>query len=267
MKRINALRYGDESQPPIPPIEFARAYQCVSRDDHDSRFKQKWMDRAKRRGEISNFNQFSTSMRDVLLEEYTEREISTQVDELFQEMMLDVGGDGIRVYTGVDVSTGEATDKSVLFTMMVYPNGDRRVLNIEAGRWQIDEILARIMGCYRRFGGMFAVENVGTQQWLAQLLQKYTAIPMIPITTGRSKADPVFGVESLAAEFANGKWIIPSQNTHAPDEAEAWIEEMLYYNPANHTGDRLMASWFAATIARRLERGTVKKQVSVRVLG
>ena len=90
---------------------------------------------------------------------------------------------------------------------------------------------------------------------------------MIPITTGTSKADPVFGVESLAAEMANGKWIIPSKFNRAPNEAEEWIEEMLYYNPLNHTGDRLMAAWFARTIAERFERSHRGKQVAVRVIG
>ena len=31
---------------------------------------------------------------------------------------------------------------------------------------------------------------------------------------------------------------------------EAWIGEMLRYDPAKHTGDRLMASWIAKEAAR-----------------
>lgn len=253
--RIDELRTGTPEQPPIPPIEFARAYMCVARDDHDARFKQAWMDRAKARGEKSSIHQFSHSLRDLLLEEeYTEEEATTEVDDIFLGMMEASPDTTVRLYTGVDLSTGEAKDLSVLFTIMVYPNGDRRVLNIESGRWQIDEIVARVIGCYKRFGSIMMVENNNTQQWLAQLLIKYTSIPLHPITTGRQKADPIFGVESLAAELANGKWIIPAKNGHAPDEAEAWIEEMLYYNPKQHTGDRLMAAWFARTGAERAER-------------
>lgn len=268
LSRIETLRKGTPEQPAIPPIEFARAYLCVSRDDHDARFKQAWMDRAKRRGEVSEIHDFTTSLRDLLEEEFDSEEISTAVDELFSSMLqTSVGGHAVRLYTGVDLSTGEAQDLTVLFTIAAYPNGDRRVLNIESGRWQIDEILARISGCYQRYGSIFMVENVGTQQWLAQLLIKYTAIPMFPITTGRSKADPIFGVESLAAELANGKWIIPSKHNHAPDEAEAWIEDMLYYNPKGHTGDRLMAAWFARTGAERSERGGGVPSVGVQVIG
>jgi hypothetical protein len=34
---------------------------------------------------------------------------------------------------------------------------------------------------------------------------------------------------------------------------QAWISEMIYYDPAAHTGDRLMASWFATECARQGE--------------
>ena len=268
LDRINALRTGTPEQPAIPPIEFARAYLCTARDDHDARFKQAWMDVAKRRGEVSEIYDFVHSTRDLLSEEYTADELPSATRDIFEAMLSPLQGDGsARLFTGVDLSTGEAKDLTVLFTLCSYPNGDRRVLNIESGRWQIDEIVARIIGCYQRFGSIFMVENVGTQQWLMQLLVKHTAIPVFPITTGRSKADPIFGVESLAAELANGKWIIPSKNNFAPDEAEAWIEDMLYYNPKQHTGDRLMAAWFARTGAERAERGGGSTSVGMRVIG
>lgn len=269
LDRIEALRRGTPEQPPIPPLEFARAYLCVARDDHDARFKQAWMDQAKRRGEVSGIHSFVSSTRDMVAEEFDPGELDSVTKDIFTSMLSPLRsiGDGVRIYTGVDLSTGEAKDLSVLFTMCAYPNGDRRLLNIESGRWQIDEIIARMIGCYQRFGSIFMVENVSTQQWLLQILRKHTAIPMYPITTGRSKADPIFGVESLAAEFANGKWIIPSKNNFAPDEAEAWIEEMLYYNPAQHTGDRLMAAWFARTGADRAERGGNNRPVGVRIIG
>ena len=240
---------------------------CVARDDHDSRFKQSWMDRAKQRGERSGIHKFSHSLRDVLEEEYDHDEVQTEVDAIFQGMISPTPNTALRVYTGVDLSTGEARDLSVLFTILVYPNGDRRVLEIESGRWQIDEIVARVLSVYRRFGSILAVENVGTQQWLVQLLAKYSAIPVVPITTGRNKADPVFGVESLAAELANGKWIVPAKHSRAPEDAEAWIQEMLFYNPAQHTGDRLMAAWFARTAAERAERGGNRGGVGVSFLG
>lgn len=267
LERIDQLRKGAPGKPPIPPIEFARAYLCIARDDHDARFKQAWMDHAKRRAEVSGIHGFVHSVRDLLLEEYSPEELAPLIQDMFGSVLsVTSAGSAVRIYTGVDLSTGEAQDRTVLFTICAYPNGDRRVLNIESGRWQIDEILARMIGCYQRFGSIFMVENVSTQQWLIQLLTKYTSIPLFPITTGRNKADPIFGVESLAAEFANGKWIIPAKHNFAPDEAEAWIEEMLYHDP-KHTGDRLMAAWFARTGAERHERGGSEARVGMTVIG
>lgn len=268
LERVEALRKGTDSQPPIPPIEFARAYLCIARSDSDARFKQAWINHAKKRGEASGLSTFTKSTRDLLGEEYGPDELPEATTEIFQQMLAPMSAGGaVRLYTGVDLSTGEAQDLTVLFTICAYPNGDRRVLDIESGRWQIDEIIARMIGCYQRFGSIMMVENVSTQQWLLQIMTKYTAIPLYPITTGRNKADPVFGVESLAAELANGKWIIPSHKGFAPDEAEAWIEEMLYYNPKQHTGDRLMAAWFARTAAERAERGGASQAIGMRVIG
>ena len=63
--------------------------------------------------------------------------------------------------------------------------------------------------------------------------------------------DPAFGIESLAAEMANGKWIIPSlDGLPLTPEVSALIDEMLFYSPDKHTGDHLMAAWFAREGAR-----------------
>jgi len=67
----------------------------------------------------------------------------------------------------------------------------------------------------------------------------------------------VIGVESVFVELARGEWIIPSRPTAdgkklegATPEIREWITEMLAYSPERHTGDHLMASWFAKEGAR-----------------
>ena len=80
---------------------------------------------------------------------------------------------------------------------------------------------------------------------------------MFPFNTRGSgkvgnKNHPQDGVEGIAAEMANSRWIIPCDTEGKPSpEIEAWIQEMLYYDPRGHTGDRLMASWFAREGSRR----------------
>jgi hypothetical protein len=91
--------------------------------------------------------------------------------------------------------------------------------------------------------GDMAVHNC--QDYLVQILQGSTAIPIVPFATGKNKADPTFGLEAMAAEFAAGKWIIPNRGGVCHPEVQEWVNEMLGYNPAAHSGDRLMAAWFA----------------------
>ena len=42
-----------------------------------------------------------------------------------------------------------------------------------------------------------------------------------------------------------GAWVIPNHDKVMHPEVAEWVDEMLYYDPRAHTGDRLMASWFA----------------------
>ena len=95
------------------------------------------------------------------------------------------------------------------------------------------------------------VEDNAAQRYIVQLLQG-TVVPVIGVRTGRSKTHPEYGIEGMAVELAAGRWTIPSKSGKAEPEVADWVSEMLFYDPRNHTGDRLMASWFAREGARRL---------------
>lgn len=98
------------------------------------------------------------------------------------------------------------------------------------------------------------VENNAAQDHLVQILAADTTVPVRGFTTGRAKAHPVFGLESIAAELENGKWIFPCDEAgRCHPEVEALINEMLFYTPSGHTGDRLMGLYFAREVARELE--------------
>jgi len=214
----------------LGPLEFARQMLCQARDDAESRFKREWIETCLRRGQgRSLINGLPTIPN------------------------------GCAVYTGVDLAIQQhsGADLTVFFTILVHPNGDREVLNIESGRLAGPEIVQRIQQIHHRYQGIVFVENNAAQDFILQFTRYGTAVPVRPFTTGRNKAHPEFGVESLAAEMSAGKWIIPNVagKTHA--EVDAWINEMLYYDPRSHTGDRLMASWFAREAARQ---GTIKAE-------
>lgn len=207
----------------LGPIEAQRQLMCEARDESTARFKRDWVEVCLRLGE-------GTSLASA----------------------LQVLPPGYRTYTGVDlaVQRKDANDSTCLFTIAVDPYGNRSVLNIEAGKWSGPEIVSRIRSSHSRYQSIVIVENNAAQDFIIQFTNAQAAIPIIPFTTGRNKAHPEFGVEAMAAEFAAGKWRIPNFGGRMHPEVAAWVDEMLFYNPAAHTGDRLMASWFAKEGAR-----------------
>ncbi len=201
-----------------------------------------------------------------------------QVDQLRGELYDLLGGGDespLRVYTGVDLAVQRhaKADSTVLFTIGVHAKDrSRHVLNIESGKWAGPEIVGRIISTHDRFGSVVVVENNAAQDFILQFTREVSAVPIIPFTTGRNKAHPEFGVESLFAELANGKWVIPNiggqlESSQMHEEVQAWLQEMLYYEPGEHTGDRLMAAWLAREGARRQEREVRSRHVNIRVFG
>lgn len=210
------------------PIELARQLRCVARDDASSHFKQVWLDRCLERG--------------------MGRELIYGMDFI---------PNGCSIYTGVDLSTGKPHGhRTVLFTILVHPNEDREVLDVEAGIWEGPEIVQKIKDVHHRFGGILIVENNAAQEYILQFTRKESAVPVEPFTTTKNAfRNYTFGVESIGAEMANGKWIIPceraGQSPMVDKEVKQWMDELLDYTPDQHPGDSLMASYFAREGARR----------------
>lgn len=219
----------------LGPVEAARQLMCEARDDATARFKREWVEVALRLGE-------GTSLASA----------------------LQVLPPGYRTYTGVDlaVQQRDANDETCLFDIAVDPYGNRSVLNIEAGKWAGPEIVAKINQHHQRYQSIVVVENNASQDFIVQFARAGSSVPIVPFTTGRNKAHPEFGIESLATEFANGKWKIPNRGGVMHPEVAKWVDEMLYYNPAAHTGDRLMAAWFARE-GVRLGSRVVEQSVNV----
>lgn len=220
----------------LGPLEFARQLMCVARDDSEARFKKDWIDSCLAKGQG--------------------KQLVYGMDKL---------PPGFKTYTGVDLAVQEKdkSDSTCLFTIAVHPTtGDRELLNIETGKWSGPEIVQRIIDTHRRYMSIVVVENNAAQDYIVQFARGAFAVPIRPFTTGRNKAHPEFGVESIAAEMAGRKWIIPSHNgAAAHPEIFQWIQEMLFYSPTSHTGDRLMACWFAREGARlagrQVQQGTI----------
>lgn len=225
-------------------LEFARMFLLKPYDEGARRFHHSWINRCLQRGKGA---------------------------PVYQELPDELPA-GSFVVHGVDLGVGlrKRNDLTVIFSLFVHPNDDRQPLKIQAGRWKGSEIIGRMAGAFDAFGGYFMVENNAAQEFIVQQAQEHEVVmPVARFTTGKNKADPTYGLESLAAEEEAGRWIIPNANaTCGPDtvhgeldeEIRAWVVEQLEYDPQAHTGDRLMGSWLARELARRIRRKLRKKQ-------
>lgn len=216
----------------IPPDEFARQMMCLPIDETKARFRREAIDACLARGIGLNLVHNSRGLP----------------------------GESFVVH-GVDLGTRKkkGADWTVIFTLAVHANEDRQVLSIQRGQWDGRKIADMLLDTYDRFGGIFFVEDVAAQIFILDMLKAESAIPVHGFTTGKNKHHPEFGVEAMAAEFVAGKWIIPSQLKKPADpEIAEWISEMIFYEPTAHTGDRLMASWFAREAARLSGRPATK---------
>lgn len=205
------------------PLEYRRQLFVEARDESAARFKKEWITRCQQRGADKRF-----------------------------EHHIQVVPPGYRTYTGVDLAASQdaKADLTCLFTIMVHPNEDREVLCIESGRWTAPEIVDRMIDTNERYLSTMIVESNGQQKYITQFLTNRSAIPVKPfLTTASNKMNHHFGIESLAVEMSNGKWIIPTLGG-MNQETAAWVGEMLFYTPDAHTGDRLISSWFAREGAR-----------------
>lgn len=221
-------------QEALGPVEYSRQLLCTARSDEDARFKREWIENCMNRG---------------LGRPYTHSLVAVPP--------------GYSVYTGVDlgVRVQHGSDLTAIFTIVVHPNGDREVLECLAGRWAGPEIVERIVDVHHRYHSIVLVESVAAQQFIVDFTKAMSAVPVKSFSTVGSGnvANNVnhheFGIEGLATEMANGKWIIPSvmaggRPVGRDEQIEAWVGELLYYMPRAHPGDRLMASWFAQSGAK-----------------
>lgn len=217
----------------LGPLEAQRQLMCVARDDSTARFPRAALDLALRLGEGTDLCS-----------------------------ALAVVPRGYKTYTGIDlaVQQKDTSHSTCLFSIAVDPYGVRSLLNIEAGKWSGPIIVGKIIEAHRRFQSICWVENNQAQDFIRQFVNASETIPIHGFTTGRSKAHPEFGVEGIATEMTQGKWKIPNRGGKCHPEVQKFVDECLFYSPEAHTGDRLMAAYFAREGARRgaIRVGTVK---------
>jgi len=160
------------------------------------------------------------------------------------------------IFIGVDSQVNpdpkKSSDFGSIFVIEFIPETeDRRILWIERGRWGF-RVVDKIKQLEPRYRPQkVKVENNQAQDYIIQELDKTSSIPVEGFTTGGQKPDIFIGIPYLAATVTSGKWIIPRGDYECVAQTDQWIAEALEYGQG-HSGDTLMASWFANDCAREV---------------
>lgn len=158
------------------------------------------------------------------------------------------------VFTGVDLAFGTGSDSNdcALFTFRLRDDGLRQILDADFGKWSGPEVIERLIDHHRRYNTIFRVESNAAQIYLLQFARlKDATLPIKPHITGKQKWNREFGVMAIFTEIENGAWLIPNDpDGVCPEGVEKWVDNCLDFRRVSHTGDLLMASWFAREQAR-----------------
>jgi hypothetical protein len=207
------------------PHEFARLMLCQPFDAEQARCQRSWLELCKKRG-------IGTSL------------VATYRGEN-------------PTYTGVDLAIGTKMkhDKTVFFTFEVLPDGSKRILDIESGRYEGPRIIDMMIQKSEAYQSVIAVETVAAQKYILQfaLAQKRSLQVFAHSTGAANKMHVTYGVESVFTEFRNSAWIIPCDiHGQCHPEVQRLIDSALFYQPPPaHTPDHLMAMWIGRERARK----------------
>lgn len=233
------------------PADFSQNYEMIPKSASQDKLKEDVVIAAKTEGRRLGHHGFYPS-RDAL-----QRRIFDVEDRYAARPHDAPNYRDIIIATGVDLGIGkkQSNARTVFFTIAILPPDNRRlILDIQAGRWSGKEIVAKAIAIHEAYGSILRVENNAAQDYMRQwILDKDKSVPVKAHTTGKNKADPTMGVETIFTELENGGWVFPcGVNGKSPPLVGEWIQDLRQYQPYLHTGDILMASWFADFQAKKM---------------
>lgn len=226
------------------PEEFLRAYEMVCRDDSTSLCKQSYVDKCKDRyGERVGYSPAVALAR----------------PSINHFMLPGWTASTGKTYQGIDLGIGTEGrhDPSAWFTFEVLSSGHRLLIDLEIERCEGGVIADKTIDKHRAYRAITRVETNGGQKFLKDLcLERAPEIAIKSHHTGSIKWDPIHGVSSLFVQMMNGLWLIPcDRDGNVHPVVARWVEQCLNFKPTKHTGDALMAMWFADVQAREFGDG------------
>ena len=225
--------YIEETRATTTPFEYARMHLCEPMSADAARCQQEWIDASLARGAAEP-------------EWPVKREL------------------GWYYFSGVDIGGVKKTnDLSSICTIGLAPDGMRKICNLQSGRWHGGEMIARILKEAGDYDSDVYIESNAAQKYIHDFAQdkantqaRTRALRLHTFnTTGRNKHDAEYGVEAVFTEMLRNRWTWPAPNGQVPAELKELADECLFYNPEQHTGDRLMSLFLARQGLARPGRG------------
>ncbi len=221
---------------------FARMYMCDPSLKPDQKFEESWINRAKEKGK---FLKLQDEEREGLTMDFTTAGLDLAIS------LKDTADDTVLL----------SLDK-VLYGNEVIKTGDFVIRNIRRGKFTPNRVREMVSGCNEQIRPLgIRVESVAYQESMVRDLWDMGHANVRGHKTGGEKNDIEIGVNSLAILLEIGKLILP-YDTSDPrtiilinklvDEMRSW--------PDGHTGDSLMALWFAYLEARDIKGKTFQFQ-------
>lgn len=236
------------------PLEFARKYLCEARSDEDACFKRQYVDAACRLGE--KFHTI-TELTQLKLPREWGIDPFDLMEGIKERLTYGTWSLPLSIVFGVDSAsvTSANADETVLFGALAHRHtGQRMLLQVLGARTDFDGTCQRIVHAHNMFRpDLIMVESNQAQYHIVTHLRKAAAgLNLRPFYTNGNKWDPTMGVQALSGSLAMERWIFPvpagtMEGAAYDTDLAKLIEEALYFTPnrAKHTGDRLMAWWFA----------------------
>lgn len=213
----------------LNPYVFARMYQCDPSNRPDQKFKDEWIERALMRGRMLRMQ-----------------------DKPHDKNIIEISAAGMDLAAGLEAVNDDTAVDYLDLIRYGYDgvnDGDFIIRNIHAGKFTFEEQAAAAKEAQANGMRAVRVETNGYQKVLAQRLLNDHVVITDYTTTGREKFDPEIGIGALTSIFERDQIVIPCDDTdqHSLEEASKLATDLRAWtgDKTEHTGDRLMALWFA----------------------
>ncbi len=228
--------------------EFARTHENLTRSDDEARVKTDWIEACKAAARKADYKSLVGPA------------VTVTATQSLTWSLMPRWTNG-NTFTGADLafSKKKKSDNVAIFTFAVLPDMKRLLLGVDVGKFKGKQVLTRLRQHHDRFGSIVTIESNAAQRLLREwAVDDDPGFLVRSFETGKNKHNPEFGVESIFVELENTAWLIPCDARGKCDPAvQYWIDDLLAYRKGGHTGDLLMASWFAREQARMT--GALKK--------